>query len=163
MGSRDARPDGATPDAVKRRSVDEILRYRKESREAAERFREYLRRLEAQLTVDPWSDKFRERLTALIQTEVVPEIFRVREAKVQIWKNLFDETLSTTLSPRNVAAVAGALGLKLTYLPGMTYTDLIGIGGATLAAQLLPKLLTANQAEEEERRRNALFFILQLS
>jgi len=152
----------ASRDAVRRRSVDDILKYRTEAREASSRFRAYLRELESQFTEQPWSEGFRDELSATIQRAVLPEVLRVREAKAQIWEKLFDESLTTILSAKNVMAAAGALTLKLGYVPSVTYVELLGAAGGVLAAELLPTLVGARRADIQ-RRRNSLFFILQLA
>jgi len=148
-------------ESVSRRSVSDILRYRSASHESSERFREYLRELEAELIEEPWSARFHEHIRATVNGRILPEVRRVREAKAEIWQRLFDEAVTTVLSSKNVAIASGAWALKLGVFPSITYVELMCAAGGGLAAEVLPSLLSARRAQDKVRR-NSLFFIVAL-
>lgn len=152
----------ATPDALQRRSFDDILKYRSESAEAAQRFRDHLSKLEASLAEEPWSDGARNEIDRLVRGTVIPELQRLRETKSTIWKKLFDDTLSAVFSTTNVAAAGALIPTVMHYVPNMTYLQLLSYSTAGLLAETLPGLIAARR-QEFDHRRNALFFILNLT
>ena len=151
--------ESAPAQTIARRTVDEILKYRRESEAAADRFHSFLRALETDLKEEPWSDRSRAEITAVVQNRVLPELQRVRDAKADIWRKLFGEAVTTVLSTKNVVGASSAV-LALHVVPGLSYVDLLG-GGGVLLAQLLPKLFEARD-EEVQVRRNSLFFMFNL-
>jgi hypothetical protein len=151
----------ATPEALAQRSFIEVLKYRSECADAASRFREYVFSLEASLSEDPWSEKAKAEVDRVVRAIVVPELQRVREAKANIWRKLFDDTLTSVFSPTSVAAAATIVPMAMHYVPGMTYLQLLSYSTAGLLAETLPGLVGARR-QEIEYRKNALFFLLNL-
>lgn len=152
----------ATPDALQRRSFEDILKYRSESAEAAQRFRDHLSTLEASLAEEPWSEGARNEIDRLVRGTVIPELQRLRDTKSTIWRKLFDDTVSAVFSTTNVAAAGAIVPTVMHYVPNMTYLQLLSYSTAGLLAETLPGLIAARR-QDFEYRRNALFFILNLA
>jgi hypothetical protein len=148
------------PEALARRSVEDVLKYKEKSAEPAARFRAYLFELEAGLSSAPWDDALREEVSKVVRTKVIPELEKLREAKVRIWEQLFHEGLKTVFSHAQLKTLVPLLTMYL--LPGVSYLELICLSTATLTGGVFPKLLDA-RSQESQRRRNALFFVLGLA
>lgn len=151
--------EAVSPEALVKRSVSDILRYKAESAEVSTRFREYLFRLEAGLSGEPWDEGLRQEIEKLVKTEVLPELEKVRAEKALLWEKLFGEALKSVFSQPHLKALAPLLTMHL--LPAVSYLDLICYSTAVLAGGVFPKLLELRQ-EESQLRKNALFFVLKL-
>jgi hypothetical protein len=145
------------PETLVRKSVDDILRYKLESSALSIRFREYLFRLEAGLSSEPWDDALRQEIERVVKVEVIPELEKVREQKAQLWQKLFHEALQSVFSQAHLKALLPLLTMHL--LPAISYLDLVCYSTALLTGGVFPKLLEARE-RESELRRNALFFVL---
>jgi hypothetical protein len=148
------------PQALAKRTVSEILDYKAEAAEHSARFREYLFRLEAGLSSEPWDEKLKEEIEKLVRTGVLPELQKVREEKARIWEKLFHESLKSVFAEAHLKAIVPLLTMHL--LPAVSYLDLICYSTAFMAGGVFPKLLEARE-QEKELRRNALFFVFNLA
>jgi len=150
----------APPEALSKRSIKQIEVSGGVFR-SGERFREYVFSLEASLSEEPWSEKAKTEVDRVVKTTVIPELQRVREAKANVWRKLFDETLTAVFSPTSVAAATTIAPMAMHYVPGMTYLQLLSYSTAGLLAETLPGLVAARRLDLEYRK-NALFFLLNL-
>jgi hypothetical protein len=148
-----------TLEALARRSVQDVLRYKQESADLSAKFRAYLFRLEAGLSLEPWDSGSREEIEKVVRAEVLPEVQKVREGKALIWQKLFSEAIKATFSEAALKAAAPVLTMYV--IPGTSYLSLICYSTAALVGGLLPKLMDA-RSEEAAMRKNALFFVLKV-
>jgi len=144
-------------DAIRSRSIADVLKYREATAEAAARFRLFIRQLETELHENPWSDAAMGEVRDLIIRRVLPEVQRVRDAKRDVWQRLFGEAATSLLSP-DVVVTAASSPVLMHLVPGAGYAALLGSGGLALSRLLKP--LVAAWNEQNITRRNAMFFLL---
>lgn len=147
------------PSVLAKKTASEILRYKAETKDLSLKFRQYLFRLEAGLSSEPWDEGLRREVEKLVQTEVLPELERLREEKAQVWQELFHETLKSAFSNAHLKVLGPLLTMHL--VPGLSYFDLICLSTTALVGGVFPKLLDA-RAQQSKLQQNALFFVLNL-
>jgi hypothetical protein len=69
--------DAVPPEALENKTMQQILNYRTECKEAQERFRKHLSGLESELMVTPWDTGIRRRVDRLVREKIRPEIEQV--------------------------------------------------------------------------------------
>lgn len=143
-----------SPDRLARKSIDDVLRYRAASSECEARFRKHLARLSFRDEEALISGEAAEVANRLVQTEILPQVDALREEKAKIWKKLFGEAV-TAVARKEVLAP----WLVPYLVPGVPYWTLIAGSLTVVFEKFLPKLLEAMRADEE-RRRNAMFFLI---
>lgn len=143
--------------ALATRSVADILKYREATAEAAQRFRMFLRQVEAELREDPWSEKALGEIRDSITRRVLPEVQKARDSKRDVWRKLFGDAATSLLSADVIAAAASA-PILIHLMPGIGYGALIGAAGVAFARTLKP--LVSAWHDDTARRRNAMFFLL---
>jgi hypothetical protein len=139
------------------KSANEIIRYKEACLDAKQRFRSYLWRLEAATSSEAWDNKFTVELEKLIKMEIVPETQKIRDQKVEIWEKLFGDTLTSLTSAKVLPPL---LGIHL--VPGLSFWQILAFSSSTIAYATFKPLVDAWR-EERKLRRNALFFLLNLS
>lgn len=144
-------------EALRSRSIADVLKYRNATADSAGRFRSFIRQVEAELHEDPWSDVAIREIRDTITRRVLPEVEKARDAKRDIWRKLFGESATSLLSGDVVAAAASG-PILMHLIPGLGYGALIGAAGIAFARTLKPLLAAWN--EDVVRRRNAMFFLL---
>lgn len=105
---------------IEEKSVDHILKYKKETLELQGNFRKSLNSLQLLADKEPWEEKFLVELDKIVKLELVPEAERIKEAKRMIWKKLFHEAVKTAFSSKLLIPTFG-----LHLIPNISYLDLM--------------------------------------
>ena len=100
-----------------------------------------------------------EEVKKLVQTQVIPELHRIREEKAAIWRDLFNEMIKSVFSEASIKIAIPLLSLH--FFPDVTYLELVSYGISGLLSQTLKPLLSA-RSKDSELKSNSLFFVLDL-
>jgi len=147
------------PESVDAKSAKAILDYKSEATELQERYRKYVRAMEAEVAAAAWDESLLSEVDKLVRRKVVPEIERISEQKKQLWERFFGEALEVVTRPRVFLPIVGA-----TLIPTVSYSELLLYSTAATAALaalggLGPKIKEL-VVEGRQLRRSALFFLL---
>jgi hypothetical protein len=139
---------------IQKKSAREIMKYKSACIDLKAKFRSYIQSLETNVISEPWAEKFKKEMEDLVKKEIIPEVGRIREQKIEIWEKMFGETLKTAIK------VAPALvGIHL--VPGISIWQILALSTSVVSGAVLKPLADA-WAEERKMRRNSLFFLLRL-
>jgi hypothetical protein len=141
---------------VLEKTMKDLLRYKEACIDLKQKFRSYLWSLEALISSEPWDDNFPKELDRIVNKDIVPEVQRIREQKIEIWEKLFGQTLKS-LASLKVAPIL--VGIQL--VPGLSFWEILALSTSIIGGATLKPLIDAGQ-EERRLRRNALFFLLRL-
>ncbi len=130
----------------------DLLTYKSACVDLKQKFQSYLWQLEAQISSEPWDEKFSKEIDRLVKTEIIPEAQRIRERKIEIWEKLFGQAL------KSAVPISSAL-LGITLVAGLSFGEILLYSTGIMGAANLKPLIDAWQ-EERKLRRNALFFLL---
>jgi len=134
--------------------ANDILRYKSACGDLKQRFRSYLWSLEAAINSEPWEQSFSKELDSLVKKELLPEVQRIRDQKVEIWEKLFGDVLKTVTSWKVAPPL---IGIQL--VPGLSFWEILALSTSAVGTMVLPNLVNVWQ-EERKLRRNALLFLI---
>lgn len=137
-------------DELSNKSIEEIIKYRKETRMAYDRFRKYLVKLNYQIESNVFDDKFEEELNKVILTEVLVEADKFKSECKTIWEKMFGGLLKNVTS-----APIGSILLSL--FSGMSWSDILTKGCGLI---VLPPLLNAALEQRKLNRLNSLSYLM---
>jgi len=144
-----------------RKSVGSIVTYKAEATELQERYRSYIRMIQAEVSAAAWDSSLHDEVDKLVRKKVLPEIERIEEGKRVLWEKMFGEVIAAAVKRKVTIPLIGA-----TLIPSVSYSELlwystvgIAVGAAGLMAELAPKL-TELVLEGRRLKRSALFFLL---
>lgn len=144
-------------EAFQTKNIDQILKYKKESKELSLKFRDKVSRLELMVSQEPWDIKFEKEVNKIVSLEVVPEVEKLLERKKEIWRKLFDEAIKTTFSKKFLTASLG-----MNFVMNLNFLELLLYSTALWSSSILPNLIDLRR-EEQNIRKNALFYLINFS
>lgn len=73
---------------IAKRSIKDIIKYRRACKESREHFRNKVLSLVHQIESEPWSPEFEDKVTKIIDTDLRPEMQRVRDEMQAVYEKL---------------------------------------------------------------------------
>lgn len=92
-----------------------------------------------------------------MKKEILPEMRKIRDAKIGIWEKLFGDKIGSLSSLKILPPLLG-----LHYIPGLSFIEILVMSTGLAASATIPKLMDAWK-EERQLKRNSLFFLVNFS
>ena len=132
--------------------IEKVVKYRKETREHYDRFRQYLMKLNSEIEVNVFNEKFKKELNRLIDQEVIPEAEKFKSECSRIWEKMFG-----SISKGVAKFATGSLIVSL--LTGISWLEILTKGCAVV---LVPTLVDYALENRNIKRSNSLTYLMQL-
>lgn len=152
------------PEAVARKTVKDILKYREELADARNRFLTFhVMRLSQLVEEEPWSDAAERRVRTFIDMDLQPALLNYQDEAKEIGEKLFGGLAVNVARAASYSALgAGGGGFLANILPGTSFLGLLAIGalaGTVKEAPAVVKTLVDYAAAMRKHKRNSVAYI----
>lgn len=143
--------DSIIPDAVlDQANMEDVIKYRKETRGQYEAFRKYLMKLNYQIETKPFDSAFEGEIKKIIIEEVIPEADKFRNECTRIWEKMFGGFA------KNVV-VAPISSFVLSLFTGVSWLEILAKGCALV---VVPPLIDFALEQRHIKRTNSLSYLM---
>jgi hypothetical protein len=137
------------------RTIDDVLRFRKQNASLLQDFRHYLRELQHKIENEPFTPEFEREVQRLFDLEVLPKANEYKRTLRESWEKLFGTLF--------VGTTSGTVGMVAAITQNVPFDRLISVGTlAGLGGWLSAAVLKFLEERRSQTRRNGLAYLLRL-
>jgi hypothetical protein len=142
-------------ETLSHRTIDDVLRFRKQNASLLQDFRHYLRELQHKIENEPFTPEFEREVQRLFDLEVLPKANEYKRTLRESWEKLFGTLF--------VGTTSGTVGMVAAITQNVPFDRLISVGTlAGLGGWLSAAVLKFLEERRSQTRRNGLAYLLRL-
>jgi hypothetical protein len=141
-------------DSLERISIAQAAKYRDSCQDSFERLKQYIAEITSQIESEVWDDRFQAEVQKIVYGKIVPEAQEAQNEALEIYEKLFGE-----LAKKAVAALTPTLGVGI--FAGLTFSQILLAGSASILGSVFPDLLDVYLARKKLQR-NSVAYLLRL-
>lgn len=144
---------------IEKASFEEIIDFRRETRDKYINFRKYLMKLNTNIESETWNDDFEKEINNILINEVIPAIDEFQNECKRIWEKMFGSIAKKLIS---TGSIAGLSIFLISFFTGFSWIDLFVKGCGLAAPIVLPNVIDYALEKRNLTRKNSLAYLIDL-
>lgn len=144
---------------IEKASFEQIICFRKETRDKYITFRKYLMKLNTNIESETWNDEFEKEINTILINEVIPAVDQFQNECKRIWENMFGSIAKKLIG---TGSMAGLSSFLISFFTGYSWIDLFVKGCGLAAPIVLPNVIDYALEKRNLTRKNSLAYLIDL-
>ena len=146
-------------DLIEKASFEQIIDFRKETRDKYINFRKYLMKLNTNIESETWNDDFEKEINNILINEVIPAVDQFQNECKRIWEKMFGSIAKKLIG---TGSIAGLSSFLISFFTGFSWIDLFVKGCGLAAPIVLPNVIDYALEKRNLIRKNSLVYLIDL-